>query len=264
MNWIDAARRTVSGEKHVLIAGPTASGKSALALAIARDIGGPVINADALQVYCDWRVLTARPTVADEAGHPHELYGHIARDDPYSVGRWLRDVAPLLNQGVPSVIVGGTGLYFSALTEGLADIPATPRSVRETADARLAKSGLAALVSDLDQNTRERIDLANPMRVQRAWEVQTATGRGLAAWQADTPAPLLLLANTNAIVVNGAPDWLNARIEGRFEWMLDNGALEEAHKNEPSWTNGLASAKAIGAAELIAHIRDEMSLEEVR
>ena len=153
---------------------------------------------------------------------------------------------------------------FSALTEGLADIPATPRSVRETADARLAKSGLAALVSDLDQNTRERIDLANPMRVQRAWEVQTATGRGLAAWQADTPAPLLPLANTNAIVVNGAPDWLNARIEGRFEWMLDNGALTEARKNEPSWVSDLASAKAIGASELIAHIRDEMSLEDAR
>ena len=264
MNWIDAARKTVAGNRPVLIAGPTASGKSALALEIARDIGGPIINADALQVYANWRVLTARPSATEEAIHPHELYGHVAGDEPYSVGRWLRDVAPFLGQNKPAVIVGGTGLYFSALTEGLADIPATSPSVRAEADGRLAGNGLLALINDLDEETRGSIDLANPMRVQRAWEVQRATGRGLAAWQANTGAPLLPLVKTNALVVNGPTEWLNDRIAARFDDMLKHGALDEVRRNEPGWSRDLASAKAIGAAELISFVRDEMTLEDAR
>jgi tRNA dimethylallyltransferase len=264
MNWIDTARKSVTGDRPVLIAGPTASGKSALALAIAQDIRGAIVNADALQVYADWRVLTARPTVADEKRHAHALYGHVPGDDPYSVGRWLRDVAPLLDYDAPPVIVGGTGLYFSALTEGLADIPAISQNVRAEADAHLASAGLGALIKDLDQKTREQIDLQNPMRVQRAWEVQRTTGRGLADWQAQTGAPLLPLTKTDAMVVNGPTAWLNTRIEARFDAMLKNGALEEARSNEPAWTSNLASAKAIGAAELIAHIRGELTLDEAR
>ncbi|MGI9388770.1 MAG: tRNA (adenosine(37)-N6)-dimethylallyltransferase MiaA [Boseongicola sp.] len=264
MNWVDAARKSVSGDRPVLIAGPTAGGKSELALAIAQDLGAPIINADALQVYQDWRILTARPSEADENNHRHELYGHVAGDDPYSVGRWLRDVAPIVEQEHAAVIVGGTGLYFSALTEGLADIPATPQSVRSEAEAHLARDGLKRLIEDLDSDTREKIDLENPMRVQRAWEVQKATGRGLAAWQAETGAPLLPLTRTNAFVVNGPTTWLNERIEARFDGMLQNGALDEARRNEPGWTSDLASAKAIGAPELVAYIRGEISLEEVR
>ncbi len=264
MNWIDTARKSVTGDRPVLIAGSTASGKSALALAIAQDLGGRIVNADALQVYADWRVLTARPTVADEKRHAHALYGHVPGDDPYSVGRWLRDVAQYLENDAPPVIVGGTGLYFSALTEGLADIPAIPQNVRAEADARLAAAGLSALIEDLDPATHARIDLANPMRVQRAWEVQRATGRGLADWQADTGAPLLPLTDTDALVVNGPTAWLNTRIEARFDAMLENGALDEARANEPGWTSNLASAKAIGAAELIAHIRGQITLDEAR
>ncbi len=264
MDWIDSVSKTVSGNVPVLIAGPTASGKSALALAIARDLGGPIINADAMQVYADWRILTARPSEAEEARHRHELYGHIAGDDPYSVGRWLRDVAPYLEGDKPAVIVGGTGLYFSALTDGLADIPAIPQSVRAKADARLATAGLNALIEDLDQETRQKIDLKNPMRVQRAWEVSRATGRGLAAWQSETGAPLLPLTQADAFVVNGPTAWLNDRTEQRFIKMLDNGALDEARANEPGWHAGMASAKAIGAAELIAHLRGEMTLVEAQ
>ncbi len=179
---------TLSREAPVLIAGPTASGKSALAMDLAARDGRVIVNADALQVYANWRILTARPTIADEAALPHALYGHVGRDEAYSVGHWLRDLTPLLSR--PVVIVGGTGLYFSALTEGLADIPPTPRHIRTEADQRLASDGPAALLAELDPATLARIDHLNPTRIQRAWEVQRTTGRGLAAWQAETaPAP---------------------------------------------------------------------------
>lgn len=163
-------------DRPVLIAGPTASGKSALSLALAERDGGCIVNADALQVFANWRILTARPSPEDEARAPHALYGHVPGDAAYSVGHWLRDMAPLLRDGPRPIIVGGTGLYFSALTEGLADIPATPPEIRAEADARLAERGLSGLLDDLDPDTRSRIDTANPMRVQRAWEVLRGTG----------------------------------------------------------------------------------------
>lgn len=249
--------------RPVLIAGPTASGKSSLAMEIARRSGGPVVNADAMQVYADWRVLTARPSEADEAELPHRLYGHVPGDRPYSVGDWLRGVAPLL-EGPPPVIVGGTGLYFTALTEGLADIPATPDTIRREAMTRIGAEGVAALVAELDAETAAQIDRANPMRVQRAWEVLRATGRGLAEWQADTGPPLLTLDRTEAVVLEAPKDWLTPRIERRFDLMIEGGALEEARRNAPGWHPGLPSAKAIGAAELVAHVRGERSLEEAR
>jgi tRNA dimethylallyltransferase len=189
MDW-----RGISMERPVLIAGPTASGKSALAAEIVAKCGGVVVNADALQVYDCWRVLTARASVAEEAALPHRLYGHVGRDQAYSVGHWLRDVQGVLAEGLRPVIVGGTGLYFTALTEGLAEIPPTPPDVRAEATAYLAAAGLAAMIAGLDAATASRTDLVNPARVQRAWEVQRATGRGLASWQADTGAPLLELA----------------------------------------------------------------------
>ena len=141
--------RGISREAPILIAGPTASGKSALAVEVAERHDARIINADALQVYRDWRILTARPDAGDEARVPHALYGHVAGDQPYSVGTWLREVAPLLD-GPQPVIVGGTGLYFTALTEGLADIPATPDAVRATADARLRAEGHGRLLAELD------------------------------------------------------------------------------------------------------------------
>ncbi len=249
--------------RPVLLAGPTASGKSSLAMAIAAHMGGPVVNADALQVYGDWRVLTARPSPEDEAAIPHRLYGHVPGNRPYSVGQWLRDVAPFLD-GPPPVIVGGTGLYFLALIEGLAAIPDIPALVRKEADERLATEGLSALLSGIDAETAKRIDAQNPMRVQRAWEVQRATGRGLAAWQDDTGPPLLSLDNVQAFVLSAPKDWLNPRIEARFDQMLRAGALDEARRNAANWRPDLPSAKAIGAGELIAHVREGLSLDAAR
>ncbi|MFP4327453.1 MAG: tRNA (adenosine(37)-N6)-dimethylallyltransferase MiaA [Paracoccaceae bacterium] len=249
-------------DRPVLIAGPTASGKSALALAIAEQAGGVIVNADALQVFSCWRVLTARPSARDAARAPHALYGHIPCDRPYSVGHWLRGLRPLVAGPERPIVVGGTGLYFSALTEGLAEIPATPPDLRAEADGRIAAGELGQLCAELDAETRARIDTANPMRVQRAWEVLRATGRGLAAWQDETPAPLLPLERTVPILVEAPRDWLDARIERRFAAMLEDGALDEARRMLPHWSPDLPGAKAIGAAELIAHLRGELALNE--
>ncbi|MEM9855111.1 MAG: isopentenyl transferase family protein, partial [Pseudomonadota bacterium] len=133
--------------KPVLLAGPTASGKSALALELARDQGRMIVNADALQVYGCWRVLTARPSLAEEKQAPHALYGHVAQHVPYSVGDWLRELAPLLDARPGPIIVGGTGLYFRALTEGLAEIPPISPKTRARAEARKAVAGLSGLVA---------------------------------------------------------------------------------------------------------------------
>lgn len=243
----------------MLIAGPTASGKSALAMELGARDGRVVVNADALQVYGCWRVLSARPSLGDEAALPHALYGHVGRDQAYSVGHWLREVQVYLDR--PVVIVGGTGLYFSALTEGLAEIPATPPEVRALADARRTEEGSAALLAELDGATRARIDQANPARVQRAWEVLQATGRGLAEWQAATGPALLPLAAAEPLVIRPDVAWLDARIAKRFKMMLDEGALDEAAAALPDWRPERASAKAIGAPELIAYLRGETGLD---
>jgi tRNA dimethylallyltransferase len=250
----------LSRERPILIAGPTASGKSALAMELAARDGRVIVNADALQVFANWRVLTARPTVADEAALPHALYGHVARDAPYSVGHWLRDVAGWLHR--PVVIVGGTGLNFTALTGGLAQIPAIPPEVRQQAEARKAAHGIAALRADLDAATAARIDLRNSARVQRAWEVLTATGRGLAEWQADTPPPVLALAQAEALVLVPDVAWLNARIDRRFAAMLADGALDEVRANLADWQPDLPSSRAIGAAELVAYLTGAATLAE--
>lgn len=252
LDQIDPAR-------HLLIAGPTASGKSALALAVARAQGGLIVNADALQVWCCWRVLTARPSPDDEAAAPHALYGHVGPGASYSVGDWLRDVAGLLDRRL--IVVGGTGLYLTALTQGLAHVPLVPAAIRAEGDARLAaEGGLARMVADLDPPTRARIDSLNPARVQRAWEVLAATGRGLAEWQADTPPPLIAPADAQRIVVTADRDWLADRIARRFHLMMRQGALDEVRAMLPRWDPGQQWARAIGAPELVAHLRGETDL----
>lgn len=252
--------RSIPSDQPVLIAGPTASGKSALALRIAEQNGGVILNADALQVFDGWRILTARPSAQDEAQAPHKLYGHVPYDAEYSVGHWLRDITPFLESGPRPIIVGGTGLYFTALTEGLAEIPATPPEVRAEAD----RITLPELIAGLDENTCSRIDLNNRARVQRAWEVLRATGRPLADWQDDTPPPLLPLKNAKALCFTPEKEWLNERIARRFDLMIAEGALEEARDMLPKWNPKLLSSKAIGAPELIAHLKGELTLEEAR
>ncbi len=254
--------KSLSAELPVLLAGPTAAGKSALALEIAADQGGVIVNADALQVFSNWHILTARPGPVEEEVAHHELYGHVPGEADYSVGHWLRDVLPLLAGEARPILVGGTGLYFSALTEGLAPIPTTPPEIRGTADARLAAEGNAALLAELDEETAARIDPQNPARVQRAWEVLQATGRGLAAWQDETPPPTLPLSDTQPLVIEADKDWLNDRIERRFDAMIADGALEEARRNLPGWDPARPSSKAIGAPELIDHLKGNRSLKD--
>ena len=250
-------------DQPVLIAGPTASGKSALALEIAERQGGTVINADALQVYRDWRVLTARPSAQECARAPHALYGHISFADAFSVGDWLRALAPLLANTRP-IIVGGTGLYFRALLEGLADIPLTPPEVRARVTERLTDCGISALLPDIHPDTLARIDQNNPMRVSRAWEVEMTTGRPLHQWQDETPPPLLNRAECAAFVLDAPKDWLSPRITQRFDLMLEGGALDEARAVLPKWDPKLGAAKAIGAPELIAHLQGTMTMDEAR
>ena len=251
---------TIHPDKPVLIAGPTASGKSALALQIAAAQGGIIVNADALQVFDGWRILTARPDDADSAAAAHVLYGHVPYDADYSVGHWLRDVAPLLAAPQRPIIVGGTGLNFAALTKGLADIPATPQAVRAQGD----NLPLDQLLAALDPQTIARIDTHNRMRVQRAWEVLQTTGQNLAQWQDATPPPKLPQDDAICITLDAPKDWLNERIARRFDIMLDQGAIAEAKAMRPHWNPAYQSSKAIGAPELIGYLDGELTLDQAR
>ena len=244
----------------ILIAGPTASGKSALALALADALGGVVINADSMQVYRDLRVITARPTPQDEAHVPHRLYGHVDAAENYSVGRWLGDVRPVLDEvreaGRVPILVGGTGLYFKVLTQGLSAVPPTPAEVRASVRARLDAEGTAAVHAELlrrDPSTQVRP--GDRMRIARALEVIEATGRSLAEWhRAGLPRTL---DPSRAVTVFLAPerDELRARIDARFDAMLSAGALDEvralaARKLDPL----LPAMKAHGVPWLIRHL----------
>ncbi len=250
----------LSPEQPVLIAGPTASGKSALALEIAAAQGGVVVNADASQVYDCWRVITARPSKEEEAQAPHLLYGHVAATAPYSTGHWLREVVPLLYAGQRPIIVGGTGLYFSALTQGLAEIPATPPEVRAQAD----ELTLEVLLQGVDAATQARIDVQNRARVQRAWEVQHATGRPLADWQKQTgPAPLPL-DQCFPVVFDVDKDWLNDRIARRFDLMIEQGALEEVEAVRGVYDPALPAHRAIGVPELMQYLDGDLTLDQAR
>ena len=244
-----------------MIAGPTASGKSDLALRIAEAQDRVIVNADALQVYEGWRVLTARPSAQDEARAHHALYGHVPFETTYSVGAWMRALEPHLETA--PIIVGGTGLYFRALTGGLVDIPETPAAIRVEADA-IPFRDLFQQLEDADPVLAARIDRQNRARVQRGWEVWRATGRPLSDWQADTPPPRLRLCDTQAFVMNTDTDWLNHRIERRFDIMLDQGALDEARANAPRWSRAGGAAKAIGAPELIAYLNGTLTLNAAR
>ncbi|MEP2715407.1 tRNA (adenosine(37)-N6)-dimethylallyltransferase MiaA [Pseudophaeobacter sp.] len=250
----------IDPDKPVLLAGPTASGKSSLAMEIAEKQGRVIVNADASQIYDCWRVVTARPSLEDEQQLPHRLYGHVRFDEQYSAGHWLREVKSLLAGPERLIIVGGTGLYFSTLTEGLAEIPPTPAEIRLQGDALT----LASLLAELDSETATRIDLQNRARVQRAWEVLQATGRSLANWQDDTPAPVLPLHACTPLVMQSPKDWLEPRIRQRFDLMLQQGALEEVEAMQSRYDPNLPSCKAIGVPELKGYTDGALSLDEAR
>ena len=248
----------------ILITGQTASGKSHLAAQIAEEKGGTIINADAIQVYNNWRILTARPSIADEAKINHKLYGHIDGATEYSVGTWIKEIKGILSNSTKPIIVGGTGLYFSALTNGLVDIPEISESTRQEANNRIKKNGFESLVREIDKETIQKIDKNNPVRVQRAWEVLRSTGRGLNSWHSDTPKPTLDLNMCKAILVDGKVSLINHRINKRFDQMMGKGLIKEAESNLANWNKSHPSSKAIGARELIAFLNNNISKDQLR
>ncbi|MBN9546761.1 MAG: tRNA (adenosine(37)-N6)-dimethylallyltransferase MiaA [Alphaproteobacteria bacterium] len=251
----------------VLIAGPTASGKSAAALALAEHIGGAVINADSMQVYREAPILTAQPEAEARARVPHLLYGHVSAREVYSVGRYADDALRALDQTramkkIP-IFAGGTGLYFAALTDGLAQIPPVPAAIREGARALLGQIGVEALharLKERDPQTAAQLRSSDPQRTLRAYEVFEATGRPLAQWQSDAGAPLLKGLRLARFVINPERSVLRARIGERFDAMVEQGGLEEAlvlADLDPA----LPAAKLLGLRPLIAHARGELDRE---
>ena len=258
----EALISSLSETRPILVAGATASGKSALALKMAKQLGGVIINADAMQVYAGWQILTARPSKREEDNITHMLYGHVENTEPYSVGDWLRQITPLINENPRPIIVGGTGLYFRALTEGLAEIPKIPQLLKTKSSELIQNGRLSDMIADLDETTRTKIDLQNPVRVARAWEVLQATGKSIVSWQENTPPPLLDIKKCDAIHMHSDSHWLNQRIKIRFETMIAKGVLEEVVENSKSWDPQLQSSQAIGATELIDHISGNISIEK--
>ncbi|HEY4076361.1 MAG TPA: tRNA (adenosine(37)-N6)-dimethylallyltransferase MiaA [Rhizomicrobium sp.] len=240
----------------VLIAGPTASGKSQAALALAEQIGGVVINADSMQVYREAPILTAQPSRGEMSCVPHLLYGHVSVREIYSVGRWRQDAIAALEKldGRMPIFVGGTGMYFSALTDGLADIPPTPPEIRDAARALLDDIGVEALhakLTDRDPLTAAKLRPSDPQRVLRAYEVFEATGRPLAEWQ-NTPAePVLKAKRIAAFVLDPPRAELRARIAARFEKMVAGGGVEEARALQ-GLDPALPAAKLLGLRPLQA------------
>jgi tRNA dimethylallyltransferase len=256
--------------KAVLIAGPTASGKSALALEFAQKTGGVVINADSMQVYRDLRIITARPTPSEEARITHRLYGHVDAAVNFSAGSWVVDASAALAearaQNQLPIFVGGSGLYFKALTRGLSAVPPIPPQIREAVRARLERDGVEALHAELaqrDPQSAERLKPRDRTRIARALEVVEATGRSLSDWHRDGLPPLLAPGTFRALFLEPDRDQLYARIDARFDAMLKHGAVAEvaalaARRLDPM----LPAMKAHGVPSLIRHLRGEITLEE--
>lgn len=254
----------------ILIAGPTASGKSALAIRLAEALGGVVINADSMQVYADLHIITARPTPAEEARVPHRLFGHVDGAENYSVGRWLADARAALDrckqEGLRPIFAGGTGLYFKALLEGLSTIPPVPDSVRSALRARHAHTPtpeLHALLAERDAALAARLGENDRQRIMRALEVLEATGRSLMSFHEDREPGPLAGERVTRLFLAPERDLLRARIDARFDMMIAGGALEEvarlaARELDPA----LPVMRAHGVPALIAHLRGTLSLDE--
>jgi tRNA dimethylallyltransferase len=253
----------------ILIAGPTASGKSALALALAETHNGVIINTDSMQVYRDLRVITARPRLDEETRAPHRLYGHVDAAVNFSAGAWVADATKVLAEvrakdRLP-IFAGGSGLYFKALTRGLSAVPPIPIEVRERVRARLEQGGVEAshaLLMQRDPASAERLKPRDRTRIARALEVVEATGRSLTDWHRDGLPPLLPPGRFSAVFLSPERDELYARIDARFGAMLKAGALDEVAALASRKLDSLLPAmKAHGVPALIRHIAGEITLE---
>jgi tRNA dimethylallyltransferase len=254
----------------ILIAGPTASGKSALALALARRLGGVVVNADSMQVYRDLRVITARPKPAEEALAPHVLYGHVDAAERYSVGAWRSDAAAALAAALrdarPAIVVGGTGLYFETLTKGLAAVPQIAPDIRAAVRARLEALGAIALHAELarvDPVMAQRLMPGDRSRIARALEVVLATGRSLSDWHRDGMPPAVDASHAIKVFLNPERGALQRRIEARFAAMLAAGALDEVRALAARGLDpALPAMKAHGVPWLVRHLAGEIALAD--
>lgn len=253
--------------RALILAGPTASGKSALAVALARRLGGWVMNADSMQVYRELRVLTARPTPAEEAQVPHRLYGVRPAAEAASVAWWraaaLAELAAARAAGAVPILCGGTGLYFLALTQGLSEIPAVDAAARAAARALLAEAGPEAVHARLDAATAAQLRPSDSQRVARAYEVLLATGQGLAEWQRAAPATGPAPWRFRAILLDPPREALREAVGARFAAMLRAGALEEVRALAAQGLDpALPAMRAHGVPELLAHLRGAMTLED--
>lgn len=253
----------------VLIAGPTASGKSALALKLARDYGGAVINTDALQVYRELRVLSARPDAGEERQAPHYLYGFASAFEPFSVGRWLEAakaaLADVQAKGLLPIFAGGTGLYFAALLQGLSPIPEIHASIRVEARQKLSELGNERFHLELtarDPVMGARLNPGDSQRIVRAWEVIEATGQSLAEWQALKGVPALT-GDLARFVLKPNRDWLIERIARRFRSMVEQGGLDEVRAlRDGGIKDDAPAARALGVPPLLAHLEGRLTLDQ--
>lgn len=259
----------MTDQRAILIAGPTASGKSGLALALAERRGGVVINADSMQVYRELRILTARPSAAEETRAPHALYGHVPGAEAYSAARYAADAAKAIADAraadrVP-IVIGGTGLYFKVLLEGLSPIPRVPNEIRDRWRAEADRVGAAALhviLARRDPEMASRLNPTDPQRVTRALEVLEATGRSLAHWQTIPGEPVLREDETVRLVVSPERDDLYRRIDARFDTMLLGGALDEVTAlRKLELSPELPVMRALGVRPLIQHLAGDVTAE---
>ncbi len=257
-------------EPVLIIAGPTASGKSALALDAAGEFAGTVINADSMQIYGELRVLTARPTDDDEARVPHRLFGTLSVTEACSAGRWLQMAWAEIEAARAAVrlpiVVGGTGLYLKALTDGLAPIPDIPEGISTEArrlQTRLGGEAFRAELAKVDAEAASRLPAGDSQRLIRAFEVVRATGRPLADWQREGTGGPAADARFATIVLAPPRDALYAAVDARLEAMIGKGALDEVAALERLGLDpGLPAAKAVGVPELRRHLRGEITLDE--
>ena len=259
------------GQDAILITGPTASGKSAFAVEMAKRYNGVVINADSMQVYDTLHVLTARPFEQDMQGIAHHLYGHVPVSQLYSTGEWFRDAAKVLQavrgEGRIPVFVGGTGLYFKALTGGLSDMPAVPAAIRDDVRKRLQEEGaeaLHAILSQKDPETAETLRPGDGQRIARALEIFEATGQSIRVFQARQGPVAIDPAKALKIVVLPERDVLRRRIDRRFAQMLDGGAVEEVEALlSLDLKSEMPAMKAIGVPQIAAMLAGTMTKAEV-